>query len=48
MADTLASPLDRDGDDVMGPWLPQAGSWLVQVCIAGMDQCVQTDFNISR
>ncbi len=24
-----------------------AGSWLVQVCIAGMDQCVQTDFNIA-
>ena len=25
-----------------------AGSWLVQVCVAGMDQCVQTDFNISE
>ena len=24
-----------------------AGSWLVQVCIAGMDQCVQTDFSIA-
>ena len=24
------------------------GSWLVQVCIAGMDQCVQTDFSISE
>jgi len=25
-----------------------AGSWLVQVCVTGTDQCVQTDFNISQ
>ena len=24
------------------------GSWLVRVCVAGMDQCVQTNFNISE
>lgn len=23
-----------------------AGNWLVQVCVTGTDQCVQTDFNI--
>lgn len=25
-----------------------AGNWLVQVCVAGMDQCVQTDVNIAE